>query len=547
MGGSRDTRDDRDAADAGMAGGAGVPHEPSPADAVEGSDPAYAAATADAAGAAGDRPLWVAVEVDGAAPEDSAATADPAPDAAPVSKPALRLTLIAGALSFLWPGLGQLVIGHRRAAALFTVPALLFVLLAVSQIAPDPFLFAANLLDGDYLSLFILCVVAFGVWRAAAVLHIVYARRPKRRFGLETAVALALVAAIGLMHGAVAAEAWFVYDTSVEVQNNNFLDEAMATPTPEATPTPTPLPTASWLPTASSSPTATPDPTPTPKATPVVNPNRITFLLVGIDFTAGRHTGSTDTLMVVSVDTQTRQAVMLSIPRDTAGFELYYGGFLQSNFKINSLLAGVYNGTVKSPDPPMATLEKEIGYLIGIPIDYYAAIDMDGLPRIIDAVGGVDVYNPRYINDSVTHLTMAAGPVHLDGKTALKYVRTRENGGSDYLRASRQQQVLLALKGKVLSGSGLSRFNTVLSIVGKVVATDFPLKNAKNYVSVGRNLTKIDTCVLGPPYSYHPDVSQTRGMWVSHLDYSRVAGLSVYEFGAESTYYYWQNVTPKGC
>ena len=238
---------------------------------------------------------------------------------------------------------------------------------------------------------------------------------------------------------------------------------------------------------------------------------------------------------------------MLSLPRDTAGFELYYGGFLQSNFKINSLLAGVYNGKVKSPDPPMKTLENEIGYLIGIPIDYYAAIDMDGLPRIIDAVGGVDVYNPRYINDSVTHLTMAAGPVHLDGKTALKYVRTRENGGSDYLRASRQQQVLLALKGKVLSGSGLSRFNTILSIVGKVVATDFPLKNAKNYVSVGRNLTKIDTCVLGPPYSYHPDVSLSRGMWVSHLDYGKVAGLSVYEFGEESSYYHWQNITPKGC
>jgi LCP family protein required for cell wall assembly len=503
------------------------------------------------AGAADPGPVWVETDAGdaGALEPDSGAPEAPEPDtAAAAVGPGLdtRLALIAGALSFLWPGLGQLVRGRRRAAAFFAIPALLILLLGVSQIAPDPILFGANLLDGDYLSVFILFVLAFGAWRAAAVLHVMYAGRPRRRFGLEPIVAIALVATIGLMHGAVAAEAWYVYATSIEVQNNNFLDVAFATPTPSATPTLSPTP-AGASPTASPTPTATPVPTPTPTATPVVNPNRITFLLVGIDFTTGRNTGSTDTLMVVSVDTQTRKAVMLSIPRDTAGFELYYGGTLLSNFKINSLLAGVYNGKVKSPDPPMTTLEKEIGYLIGIPIDYYAAIDMDGLPRIIDAVGGVDVYNPRYINDSVTHLTMAAGPVHLDGKTALKYVRTRENGGSDYLRASRQQQVLLALKGKVLSGSGLSRFNTILSIVGKVVATDFPLKNAKNYVSIGRNLTKIDTCVLGPPYSYHPDVSLTRGMWVSHLDYGEVAALSIYEFGSESSYYNWQNIVPKGC
>lgn len=466
------------------------------------------------------------------------------------SGPGARRTLAAGALSFLWPGLGQLALGRRRAGIWFAVPAALFAAFAVWQVAQDPLLFTASLWDEGYLSVVILAIAVFGIWRAAAVLDAMYraapaapdgrARRPRK---LKQGIAVGLVAAIALMHGAVAAEAWVWYQTSVDVETNNFVDVAMATPTPvspspEAA-TPTPDPTATM--------TASPSPTPVASPTSTVNPNRITFLLVGIDFTNGRSTGSTDTLMVVSVDTQTRKAAMLSVPRDTAGFQLYYGGTLLSNFKINSLLSAVYRGTVKSPDSPMQTLVKEISFLIGIPINYSAAVDMDGFASLVDAVGGVDIVNPRAIDDSVAMIHLPAGPAHLNGKMALRYVRSRENGGSDYLRASRQQQVLIAMEHKLLSGSGLSRFNTVLSIVGKTVSTDFPLKTARNYVSVGQKLKSIDMCVLGPPYSFHPPTSTTRGSWVSHLDLAKVANLSVYEFGQDSAYYGQPGVTPKGC
>ena len=99
----------------------------------------------------------------------------------------------------------------------------------------------------------------------------------------------------------------------------------------------------------------------------------------------------------------------------------------------------------------MLTLEKEIGYLVGVPVDYYAAIDLAGFAKMIDAIGGVDVYNPRAIHDPTTATYVPAGPVHLDGTDAMKYVRSRENGGSDYLRASRQQAVLVAAERKVAS------------------------------------------------------------------------------------------------
>ena len=121
------------------------------------------------------------------------------------------------------------------------------------------------------------------------------------------------------------------------------------------------------------------------------------------------------------------------MPRDTSGFQLYYGPWVSYNFKINTLLNSVDNGKLKSPDSGIVTLEKEIGFLVGIPINYYAAVDIDGFVKLVDAVGGVDVNNKHAIDDP-PFLILPTGPAHLDGDTAMRYVRSREHGGSDYLR-----------------------------------------------------------------------------------------------------------------
>ena len=51
------------------------------------------------------------------------------------------------------------------------------------------------------------------------------------------------------------------------------------------------------------------------------------------------------------------------------------------------------------PDGPLPTLTRELGYLLGVPINYFAAINLDGFTRMVDLVGGVDVTNPRAISD----------------------------------------------------------------------------------------------------------------------------------------------------
>jgi LCP family protein required for cell wall assembly len=265
-----------------------------------------------------------------------------------------------------------------------------------------------------------------------------------------------------------------------------------------------------------------------------------------MDFMVGRGHSLTDSMMLVSVDTSTGKVAIVSVPRDTSNFDLYWGGWAGSGLKLNELYTRVSSGDLTSPDPPMVTLKKEIGFLVGIPVDYYAAIDLDGFTRMVDAMGGVDVYVTSALSDPFTDTFVPTGLIHMDGHLALKYARSRMSS-SDYARSSRQQSLLVALERKAASPAVLPRLGTLLSLAGKTIATDFPLKNARDYVSVAQDLSSVSQCVLGPPYSYHPDTSTTGGTWISRLDMARVANLSVAYFGPDSSYYGLPGVVPADC
>lgn len=464
---------------------------------------------------------------------------------APASPGRQRSPLVAAGLSFLWPGLGQLFLGRRLAAAVLAVPALLIAIAAAIQLSQGALWFAASLWDPTYFAIVAVLVVALGAWRILAVGHAFLSASAQRRpRPLGFAFVAALLVLILAMHGLFVAGAWAWYDTSVAIQNNDMFGEASSSPSvppsPSPSPTPTPVDTSSFVPYAYQPSTA-----PTPARSP--NPNRITFLLIGSDFMTGRDHSLTDTLMLVSIDLSTEKVSLVSVPRDTSNFDLYYGGWVPANFKLNELLTAARSPSFGSPDPPMKTLENEIGFLVGVPVNYYAALDLNGFAKMVDALGGIDIVNQRAINDPATGIVMAPGPVHLDGATAMLYVRSREGGGSDYLRAARQQTLLVALERKIVSPAGLSQLGTLLSLAGKTIGTDFPLKTARNYVSVAQRVSSIETCVLGPPYSYHPDTSTTAGTWTSRLDMALVANLSVEMFGSDSRYYGQPGVVPAAC
>jgi len=462
-----------------------------------------------------------------------------------------RSPLIAAALSFLWPGLGQLFLGRRAWAAIFALPALVLTVWVVVQLTHGLWWVGASMLDESYALTVAVLVVLAGALRVASTAHAFLSAPRARRFRfrpLAAGVVAALLVAIVGMHTYVAADAWLVHQADLDIAANNNIFAAgtssSPSPSPTATPIPTPLDLSAFHPAATVERSADPTPARTK------NPNRITFLVVGLDNMPGRafQNAITDTMMVVSMDTGTGKVTMISVPRDTSAFDLYYGGWAESGLKLNELVNKLINGYYKSPDPPMITLKKEVSFLVGLPIDYYAALDLGGLASMINAIGGVDIYNERAIDDPSTGIEMGVGRVHLNGSLAMLYVRSREGaGGSDYQRAARQQALLVALERKVASPSILPNVGNLISLAGKVVATDFPLATARDYVSAAQHVTSISNCVLGPPYSYHPDTSTTGGTWTSRLDMALVANLSVALFGSESSYYGLPGVVPAAC
>ena len=224
---------------------------------------------------------------------------------------------------------------------------------------------------------------------------------------------------------------------------------------------------------------------------------------------------------------------------------LYFGG--TGKTKINSIPTYVRNGWLNSPDQPLTTLVKEVGYLVGIPINYYAVVDLGSFVTMIDAVGGIDIVNPSEINDPVYdfldpdgHLSvfhLAAGPQHLDGRLALAYVRSRHGtGNSDYARAGRQQQLLVAIGHKMATPSMFARLPDLMKQAGSLVKTNFPASRVADMVDLGKSVPEanFDKYVLGPPYS----VSTAKaGAATSCLKLDKVATLSVQLFGADSRYY----------
>jgi LCP family protein required for cell wall assembly len=235
---------------------------------------------------------------------------------------------------------------------------------------------------------------------------------------------------------------------------------------------------------------------------------------------------------------------MLSFPRDISNFALYNGGTYRG--KINSLMTFARLHPDQFPDGGLPTLAKEVGYLAGVPIQYFAAINLDGFQRMIDVVGGVDVVNPKRIDDPVydwfdgTHgFHLAAGRVHLNGKIGLAYVRSRYGAGdNDFTRAARQQQVLSALRKKLTDPSVLARLPELLKAIGSSIRTNYPSDQVRDLADIASKVSDDTTAkkVLGPPYAIHPPTNTTGGTYTLKLDMARIAKLSVDLFGTDSRY-----------
>lgn len=211
------------------------------------------------------------------------------------------------------------------------------------------------------------------------------------------------------------------------------------------------------------------------------NKKPISILLLGTDTGALSRTykGRTDSMMVVTLNPQNDKTTITSIPRDTAvtipGFEG------QAPSKINAAYAW---GSSK-------TTIKTVQQMLNVPIDFYALINMGGMKKVINEVGGVDV-TPTLSFDYAGYTFKKGVKTHMNGFKALAYSRMRhDDPNNDYGRQTRQREVLMALVKK--SGSISTLLNqSFLDSLSSQVQTDLTFDNltalAKNYRSADKTV-----------------------------------------------------------
>ena len=449
----------------------------------------------------------------------------------------------------------------RRAVIIFAAPLVVVVgVLLLLALIDGPSRLAAKFLNPTVALAAAVVSAAIALWWAAA--FVAYWRSGHRTGRASTApivvvIALAIVSALPVVP---LSAGWF-YGLSLADRHfgtgcDPTLDCPGPTPSGIAVGPTTPPPTGPTVP-----PEETPEPS-EPPATIAPGPSPsfdwtklplddgwLNVLLVGIDSRCaglGIVTGAnTDTMIVASANAATGKVYMFSFPRDTAGFPLYVGGTMPGYWKLNTFTGYTKQHPEAFPEPGLPALTYELGYLLGIPIDYYASINVCGFPQLIDEVGGVDICNTKLIQDSNYHwtdghlgFTLEAGPHHLDGETALAYARSR-HGSSDFARARRQQELLGALRRAVLTPQNLARLPDIVSTAGELVHTNFPTENIEQLLALADKLQddKPGQYVFQPPlWAGHPPRTETNGRSVQFLKLDAIAALSREVFGDASLY-----------
>jgi LCP family protein required for cell wall assembly len=430
----------------------------------------------------------------------------------------------------VWPGLGQLYLGHRQAALVYAMPIVVALGVVLVQALGGIERLGLALLSPSVALTVAVLIGLLGLWRLLSMIDAFVAAGGRRglwrhrgRLGLVGALALVVVA----VHGVGVWYAWSFY----EAGNRIFVGE----PEPGGAAGP-----------GSSAPVGG-QPTDLPDATPIATPPseaaRINVLLIGVDWAPGRDHSLTDTLIVVSVDPKTKSAAMVSLPRDLARFPLWDGRVFQG--KINSLLSYADGHRSEFPDGGITTLVREVGYLVGVPIHYYAAINLPGFEEMIDAVGGVRVYNDKAIADpsyggwhtpGKIGFSLSVGWHTLDGATALAFVRSRKGtGNNDFERSRRQQLLLVALERKLTDPAMFPRIPGLLSAAADTIRTNFPSDRLVDMIELGRQIDEgsIARKVLGPPYATR---ATDTSIYMLVPDMGAFARASIELFGSDSRY-----------
>jgi LCP family protein required for cell wall assembly len=190
-----------------------------------------------------------------------------------------------------------------------------------------------------------------------------------------------------------------------------------------------------------------------PTLTPWDGAGRVSVLLLGVDYrdwSSSRDYSRSDTMILLTLDPVTRTAGILSIPRD---LWVAIPGFKHGKINTAYYLGDAHKLPGGGPGLAVKTVEE----FLGVPINFYAQVDFGVFVRFIDEIGGVKIDVPEEItvdllgSGSSTKKRLQPGVQVLPGEWALAYARARYTEGGDFDRAQRQQQVIMAIRDRIIS------------------------------------------------------------------------------------------------
>lgn len=226
---------------------------------------------------------------------------------------------------------------------------------------------------------------------------------------------------------------------------------------------------------------------------------RLNVLLLGTDVGAGRTDVRTDTMIVVSIDPDTGDIAMISLPRNFSGIDLAPGHGVWECDCFPQLLNDLYFVASENPDwfpgpgdPGPRALKSAIGHLLDLEIHYYAMVTLDGFVGIVDALGGVEIVVPNTIVDetyphedgvTIEHIVIEEGTQQLDGHLALAYARIRRHA-DDFARMNRQRCVLGAVMAQTNPLEFLASYGAIAEVLKETLETDIPQDRLVDFVDL---------------------------------------------------------------
>jgi LCP family protein required for cell wall assembly len=400
--------------------------------------------------------------------------------------------LVAATLSLLLPGAGQLYAGARRRGLVLLGIAAALCLGVLAVLVTGPLGLALSFLGRPLLAAVLITNLAFLALRVFAVID-AWRLSARVTTGVGTVALAALAAVAAAPHAAVGYAAVRGYSTLEAVFADEEPDDVLPSQGPFLREIPIP-----------------PEPPPLVEGKPLADSRRIlledpesfdhpwvTMLLVGSDRGPGNAGDRTDTMVVAALQRDTGRAVLLGVPRNLV--EVPLGGVAADTVpRFTGPLNALYSFARTRPelfpggqDSGATALKQTVSRLLGLRIDYYALVDLDGFRDVVDALGGVRIHVKERLVDSVTRPAWGESKpridvypgrtYHFSGRTALAYVRSRKTS-NDYRRMARQRCFLSAMANQIDVFTVLRNFRPLTRTVEDSVRTDIPLDRVPDLV-----------------------------------------------------------------